>query len=60
MNEKLKLKGNTQNIFCVGKDRLLHLCKPSANKTNCGVEVLTKKPTPQELERISCCYKCTF
>jgi len=60
MKEKFKRYNGEFRMFCVGKDRLIHMCRADSDKTLCGVDVLKKKPTPKELSNFMSCYKCTF
>lgn len=47
-------------IRCVGQDHLIHVCKPWDKVTKCGVKVINKKPTKQDLAGKFSCYECTY
>ena len=49
-----------KTILCIGEDRKIHLCKPNEDKTKCGVKVINKKPTGEQLAELYNCYECTY
>ena len=47
-------------IDCIGNDRLRHVCNPWNKKTKCGVKVIKKKVTKQDILNHYGCYECTY
>jgi hypothetical protein len=47
-------------LDCIGVDRLLHRCVPWKDVTLCGVQVIQKNVSPQDLVLHYSCYRCTY
>ena len=47
-------------IVCIGNEKLRHVCNPWNRRTKCGVKVVKKEVTKQDIRNHFGCYECTY